>query len=439
MLGAMSALFFVLLGPLARCWPAVGGLSDARVEMKAWKRITTAALAGLLLLPAGSAAAATKRPRPSEVPGAVTAVAPNDFQVYNDYASPERRYASRSVVVHYVVLGIDAPPLNDDDLDAVPDYVERVGEAADRALAYYERRGFHTVLPDTGGPDARPDLYLSRFSPGTLGVAFPSGRAEGGAFAVIANNLDPSPERSFASVYATVAHELFHLVQFSYFGPNADPPIPTWILEGTAAALESRANPELDDLVTTLQLRRWFAATDRSLTEQSYGAQLLWGQLDAEQPRFLPALLARLASNPVSGEGQHAVATTFARVAAEPFAPAFHRFALSVARDHADELEPFRATGRGRLAPLSVRYLRIGAAGTLTVRLPRGEGAAASLLYRVESDVPGRAPTTQQVAPRVGDRGRTLSFTVRSGSRRSALLVLSNGGERPVAYAVSAR
>jgi hypothetical protein len=370
----------------------------------------------------------------------VTAVAPNDFQVYNDYASPERTYASRSVVVHYVALGIDAPPLNDDDLDTVPDYVERVGEAADRALAYYERRGFHTVLPDTGGPDARPDLYLSRFSPGTLGVAFPSGRAEGGAFAVIANNLDPSPERSFASVYATVAHELFHLVQFSYFGRDADPPIPTWILEGTAAALESRANPELDDLVTTLQLRRWFAATDHSLTEQSYGAQLLWKQLDAEQPRFLPALLARLASKPVSGEGQHAVATTFARVAAEPFAPAFHRFALSVARDHADELETVRATGRGRLAPLSVRYLRIGAAGTLTVRLPRVAGAAAAtLLYRVESDVPGRAPTTQQVAPRFGDGGRTLSFTVRSGPRRSAVLVVSNGGERPVAYAVSAR
>ena len=407
--------------------------------MKAWQRIGTAAIAGLVLLHAGTAAAATKRPRPSDVPSAPTFVAPNDFQVYNDYASPERTHASRSVVVHYVVFGIDAPPLNDDDLDAVPDYVERVGEAADLALAYYASRGFHAPLPDAGGPDARPDVYISRFSPGTLGVAFPSGRAQGGAFAVIANSLDPSAERSFASVYATVAHELFHLVQFSYFGPDADPPIPTWILEGTAAALEQRANPELDDLVSTLQLRRWFSATDRSLTEQSYGSQLFWGQLDAEQPRFLPALLTRLAAKPVSGEGQHAVATTFARVAGEPLAPAFHRFALSTARDHADEIDPARATGRGSLAPLSVRYMR-AEGGRLTVRFPRGEGtAAATLLYRVESDVPGRAATTKRIAPRVGDGGRTLSFSVRSGPRRSAMLVLSNGGERAVAYAVSAR
>ena len=48
---------------------------------------------------------------------------------------------SERIVVHYVVLEINAPPLNDDDADGAPDYVENVGSAADRALAYYERRG----------------------------------------------------------------------------------------------------------------------------------------------------------------------------------------------------------------------------------------------------------------------------------------------------------
>ena len=167
--------------------------------MNFWKQIAAAALGALVLLAASPATAGTKRPRPSDVPGAQTAVAPNDFQIFNDYASPERTYASRFVVVHYVVLGIDAPPLNDDDLDAAPDYVERVGDAADRALAYFEHRGFHAVLADTAGPDVRPDIYVSRFAPGTLGVAFPASRAEGGAFVVIANNLDPSAGRSFAA------------------------------------------------------------------------------------------------------------------------------------------------------------------------------------------------------------------------------------------------
>jgi hypothetical protein len=232
--------------------------------MNAWKTIAVAALGGALLLSVSSAAAAVTRPRPTDVPGAESAIAPDGFQVYNDYASPERSYSSKRIVVHYVVLGIDAPPLNDDDADGIPDYVEHVGAAADRALSYYERRGFLAPLADEGGPDARPDVYLSRFSPGTLGVAFPAAAAAGGAFAVVANNLDPSAGRSFASVYATVAHELFHLVQFSYFGARTQPSIPTWILEGTASALEARANPRLDDLVSAIQLRRWLSSTRQS-------------------------------------------------------------------------------------------------------------------------------------------------------------------------------
>ena len=116
--------------------------------------------------------------------------------------------------------GVDAPPLNDDDADGVPDYVERVGDAADTAIAYYERRGFARILPDAAGPDVRPDLYISRFAPGYFGVAFPAADAEGGAFVAVSNALDPSPATSLGSLYGTVAHELFHLMQFSYFPPH---------------------------------------------------------------------------------------------------------------------------------------------------------------------------------------------------------------------------
>ena len=314
-------------------------------------------------------------------------------------------------MVHYVVLGIDAPPLNDDDADGIPDYVENVGAAADRALAYYERRGFRAPLADEAGPDARPDVYVSRFSPGTLGVAFPAAAAAGGAFAVVANNLDPSAGRSFASVYATVAHELFHLVQFSYFGPRAQPSIPTWILEGTASALETRANPRLDDLVSTIQLRRWLSSTGQSITAQSYGAQLLWRRLDATQPRLLPALFRRLAARPSADEGRRAVAATYARIAGEPFPPAFHRFAVSVTADHGDGIEPAFSLRRGEtrragIAPLAVHYVRLALprrdAYSLTVTFPRGRGsAAATLTFELESDVAGEAAALR------ADRGAT--------------------------------
>ena len=418
------------------------------------KRIAAAALGALLLLPSATPAAADKRPRPSDVPGAQTTIAPNAFQAYNDYASPERTYSSARVVVHYVVLGIDAPPLNDDDADGFPDYVERVGEAADRALAYYQRRGFRAPLADEAGPDTRPDLYVSRFSPGTLGVAFPAAAAAGGAFAVVSGNLDPSPERSFASVYATVAHELFHLVQFSYFAREAEPSLPTWILEGTASAMETRANPQLDDLVSAIQMRRWFSSTQHSITTQSYGAQLLWRQLDAEQPKLLPALFRRLAARPFAGEGERAVAATYARIAGKPFPPSFNRFAVSVAADHADSIEPVFSirsgtTSRTGVAPLAVHYVRPvlprGGVYSLTVTFPGGRGAAAATLtYELESKVAGEPPRLGRIAGRSSGRGRTLTFAVPApvlANTRLAnpLLVISNGGERPVVYAVGAR
>ena len=238
-------------------------------------------------------AAATRRGVPAP---AVEQLAPNAIQVFNDFVSPARTYESRRAVVHYVVLGVSAPPLNDDDADGVPDYVERVGDAADAAIEYYERRGFARILADTGGPDARPDLYVSRFAAGYFGVAFPAADGDGGAFLAVSNALDPSPTQSLGSLYGTVAHELFHLVQFSYFKPTADPPLEPWVLEGTAAAMETRVHPGLEDIVASLQLRHWFAAPQTSLQDQSYGAQLLWRYLDERHPHLLPAYLAEAGS-----------------------------------------------------------------------------------------------------------------------------------------------
>ena len=381
--------------------------------------------------------AAAERPRPSDVPpGEVTTlVAPNDFQVYNDYATPARTYASRRAVVHYVVLGIDAPPLNDDDRDAVPDYVERVGAAADTALDYYERRGFAAISADTGGPDARPDIYVSRFAPGSFGVAFPAADARGGAFVVVSNALDPSAESSLGSLYGTVAHELFHLVQFSYFSPTDEPSIPAWVLEGSAAAMEDRVFPELDDIVSSLQLRRWFAQPHRRLTAQSYGSQLFWRYLDEREPRLLPAYLERLAA-PRPGNTAPALAGTYARVARRPFAAVFGRFASWVAGEFAGRVTPVRslrvgARASGRVAPLGIHFVRLSH-GARTVRVSRGE-----LLCELRGESPGDASSTRRVAPRRVDG--LLEFTIPRGPRVGPVtLVVANGETtRSVSYSVA--
>src|SRR5215213_211133 len=349
--------------------------------------MTAAALAAAAAAPATAA----KRPRPTDLPPAqvVTEVAPNAFQVFNDYATPPQFFASQRAVVHYVLRGIDAPALNDDDDDGVPDYVERVGEAADTAIPYYERRGFARILADAAGPDWRPDIYISRFAPGYFGVAFPGADAEGGAFVAVSNALDPSPATSLGSVYGTVAHELFHLVQFSYFAVTAEPDLPAWALEGIAAAMENRVFPELDDIVSSLQLRRWFEAPQRSLTSQSYGTQLLWRYLDERQPRLLPAYLARS-----DGSAASRLVSTYEQMAQEPFADAFGRFAVWTAEHYGDRLEPLRRLApsgrtRGSVAPLAIHYLRLSrSTKSVSVRVTRGSVESA-LTYQVASDRPG--------------------------------------------------
>jgi hypothetical protein len=381
--------------------------------------------------------AAAQRPRPSDVPpgDVTTLVAPNDFQVYNDYATPARTFASQRAVVHYVVVGIDAPPLNDDDRDDVPDYVERIGGAADTAIDYYERRGFAAISADSGGPDSRPDVYVSRFAPGSFGVAFPAADARGGAFVVVSNALDPSAESSLGSLYGTVAHELFHLVQFSYFSATEEPSIPAWVLEGSAAAMEDRVFPELDDIVSSLQLRRWFAQPHRRLTAQSYGSQLFWHYLDEREPRLLPAYLERLAA-PRPGNAAPTLAATYARVAGHPFAPVFDRFASWVAGEFAGRVVPLRslhagARANGRVAPLAIHFVRLSH-GARTVRATRGE-----LLYELRGESPGDASSTRRVAPRRVDG--LLEFTIPRGPRvGSVTLVVANGERtRSVQYSVS--
>jgi hypothetical protein len=406
--------------------------------------VVSLALAGALLMAPG---AWGKRPRPPDAPpgSVVTSVAPSGLQLYNDYGTPERTFSSQTVVVHYVVTGIDAPSLNDDDRDGSPDYVEQVGEVADVSIAYYRGRGFVAIRPDRGGPDSRPDVYVSRFTPGSFGVAWPATRAEGGAFVVVSQALDPSCTESLGSVCGTVAHELFHLVQFSYAPEEADLGLwPSWVLEGTAAALETRVFPDLADIVSSLQVRRWLESTWCPLSGTSYGAQLLWHYLDERYPRLLDGYLERLGrSEPAGiGQGRTLFVKTFARVSGRPFGPVFGAFAAETGLGYADELHELatiaRGSRRGTVAPFAVHYLRLrvprNSGYRITLTFPEGGGGAeaASVVYRMASPVAGWAGTPRRVSARISADPRTLTFTIpRSvcGSPRfeAPLLVIANG------------
>src|SRR3954452_16578164 len=373
--------------------------------------------------------AAATRPRPDAIPPnqVYTDIAPNALRVFNDYATPSRAYSSARATVHWVTDGPDAPALNDDDGTGVPDYVERVAAAADTAIGYYERRGFASVAPDAGGPDSSPDIYISRFAPGYFGVAFPASDADGGAFVALSNSLDPSPARSLGSVYGTVAHELFHLVQFSSSDRGSD--LPAWALEGMAAAMENRVFPGLDDIVTSLQLRGWFAAPQRGVTGQTYGSQLLWRFLDAQAPGVLPAFLRT--ARPVTAATK--LAATFELLTGRRFESAFHRFALWVAAGSPTRptaLRTIRTHVTGTVAPLAIHYLRLaGDIRSVRVRLA-GSGGKASVLFE-RARRPGLPPLTRQLP--ATPCAQSTTWTIPRGG--TATLIVSNGGTaRTVGY-----
>ena len=439
--GLLAAIALAAIMPWAEASVAVSGLAGPQGQPPGldW----TSDSSGWSV--AGSSA---KRPRPPDAPtgSVVISLTPNALQLYNDYATPERTFAPQSVVVHYVVTGIDAPPLNDDDRDGVPDYVEQVAEVAETAITYYSARAFTAIRPDRGGPDSRPDVYISRFRPGTFGVAIPASRGEGGAFVVVSDALDPSCTQSLGSLCGTVAHELFHLVQFSYAAEEDEIVLwPSWVLEGSAAALEKQVFTDLDDIVERLQLHPWWERTWRPISGESYGAQLLWRYLDKRYPPFLHVYLTRLArARPAGlGQGRRLFSETFGRVNGRPFGLVFGDFAASTGMKYRDDVRELGAisTGgarRATIAPFAIHFLRLqvpsGSRYTITLAFtgPARRSGAASVSYRMTSSVAGEAARMRKVSPRFSPDRRTVTFTIAPavcGSARfeAPLLVISNG------------
>src|SRR5207247_10860203 len=126
--------------------------------------------------------------------------------------------------------GADAPSRNDDEHDGDPECVEQVSQAADTALADYQQYGVTLARPDTAGPDAKPDIYIDSLPPGTFGLTFAPSNAEGGTFVVVSPRLDPSKPRAFGGLATTVAHELAHVIQYSYAVSGR---LPTWATEAS--------------------------------------------------------------------------------------------------------------------------------------------------------------------------------------------------------------
>jgi hypothetical protein len=368
------------------------------------------------------------------------------------YASPEAQpYVSARAVVHYVTSGPQAPPLTDADGNGVPDYVEQVGGDADIALLYYERHGFKQPLPDTAGPDIKPDIYIDTLPEGVLGFTLKQAHAEGGTFVLVSPNLDTSAAKPNGGVDITVAHELFHLIQFSYLAGDK---VPTWALEGSATAMSVRVFPQAQDRLITAYLNDWLKTPWVSLDDERkscvhcYGGAWWWLYLTGLSPKVLPRYLSGLAADQARGVSTTLGVTELDKALRNSgggsLEHVFTRFSLNLYRRGLPLGSPFslkssttprKVSIRG-VSGLSTHYIPVSVprnARGLVVSVPYGQGPRPNVAL-VVGGPHGREIVAKRFRP---GRGVVLSTLFRNSSeRRRVTLIVTSGTVKGIPYRV---
>jgi len=207
--------------------------------------------------PAGQQAAGQLLSRPPDDTSA------SDVSSWPDGEDPSSPDCGADICVHWAAPGSDAPPAVDTSpADGIPDWVETVLQTAEQVWnAEVDTMGYRPPLPDTGstdnGGDGRLDVYLNDLAPSNLYGACvsddpklptlgqPGVTWDVSAWCEIDNDYtDPiyaglTPTQNLE---VTLAHELFHAVQFGYdFGEDS------WLMESTATWIEDEVYDPVND------------------------------------------------------------------------------------------------------------------------------------------------------------------------------------------------
>jgi hypothetical protein len=364
------------------------------------------------------------------------------------YSAPEATpYVGVRAVVHYVTTGPDAPPLNDDDGNGYPDYVQQVSSAADTALLYYERHGFKLPLPDTAGPDTKPDIYIDSLPAGAFGLTFPE-TAEGGTFVIVSPRLDPR-QKTLGSLRITVAHELFHVVQFSYVRSGK---LPSWAAEGSATAFSMLVFPQVQDLAMEGYLDGWLYQPWLSLYDERfgcahcYGGAWWWQYLARRNPAIVPRYFALLEAADKRGKptsvGVAQLDLALRNSHAGTLNDVFPAFSLSLYRQGLPlgAAYSIRASTRPRATSvlaiygLSTQYVPVHVPATsrgVVVAVPYGNGPRPQVTL-VVGGPKGRRVSPKRFRPGQGSIVSTLFRNERE--RREIVLVVTSGHLNGVKY-----
>jgi hypothetical protein len=164
-------------------------------------------------------------------------------------ARPARDATSCSAVicVHYKISGADAPPLDDLDVDGVPDYVEQVRDTTQQVHSDFVNAGYRRPKGDGtrgGNGENKVDIYLEDLN-GVYGYCTTD---EGGssrtrwAYCGLDNDYAGFPNTPIENIRVTAAHEYFHAIQYAY-----DAFEDGWILESTATWVEDELFDAVND------------------------------------------------------------------------------------------------------------------------------------------------------------------------------------------------
>ena len=399
-----------------------------------------------------AAAFALAGARAAHAAGTTVVLRPTSMGSQFAYTSAEAPpYVGTRAVVHYVTSGPAAPPLTDGNVNGVPDYVETVAAAADKALLYYATRGFKAPRPDSAGPDPKPDIYIAALPQGLYGYTLTQPHAEGGSFVLLSPRLDVATVKPRGSVGVTVAHELFHVVQFSYVVSDK---VPLWAAEGSASAMSTRVFPQVEDLTLTDYLDVWLKQPWLPLYDERqgclhcYGGAWWWLYLDRLSPKILPRYLANLGADDSRGISTRVGITELDRALRSTRAGSlfdvFGRFSLDLYRRGLPVGDAYslrtstrpRSTKIKSVFGLSTHYVPIRVPSRtrgIVVSVPYGGGPKLSVTLLLGGPR-GRAVKAKPYRP---GRGFIVSAVFRKPvERQRIVLVVTSGSADGTAYQV---
>jgi hypothetical protein len=383
---------------------------------------------------AAPAGAATQVPRPT-------------------YKTPEATVSSPWIVVHYTRTGLDHPRfMKDDNHNGVPNYIEKLAAAANKAWLWYAHNGFKGPLPDTAGGDSRLDIYVKALPPGVFGITLPTTVAKGGSFMVIDNQLDMAHLAVHGSLQQTVAHELFHEFQLSYV-PDGN--IPRWAAEGSAIAMQTYVYPQVVDAATFSYLDTWLNQPWRSLYDEAngcvhcYGGALFWRFLFGLGNHVVSEYFGRLYGYELSHKpillGLQPLDEILRKRTHGSLYSAFGRFSYDIYRSGYKPAVRYKLAASSSIATTPTRVVRGLSTHYIPITMPAtakgvGVGVAAAAGPNPEVKLVIGGPKGRVIEGVLRDKGKLQYFvpTFRSAKeRKSVMLIVTSGRQIGTAYRVA--